>query len=181
MADRELALVRAERVFFQEFYENNRKLLYYAASKYTSDQELIKDLMQDALERLMRNAATLRRMNASKTAAYLCATVKSAYIDHCRRRSSSEQPLENQVLETLGARTDPMDYGAKWDTQILRSKLSARDWYVLEARYIAGAQDEEIAATLGIGTDTVRSTLTRARRRAKAVLADNEERGSEHG
>lgn len=180
MADRELTLVRAERVYFQEFYETHSKLLYYAASKYTSDPELIKDLMQDSLERLMRNTATLRRMNPAKTASYLCTTVKSVYIDHCRKRSGTEQPLENQVLEALGARTDPMDYGAKWDTQILRSKLSQRDWYLLEARYIAGAGDAEIAAILGCGTDSVRPMLSRARRRAKEVLEDTTERGSHH-
>lgn len=180
MADRELKLVRAERAYFQEFYENHRKLLHYAASKYTSDPELLQDLMQDTLERLMRNTDTLRRMNPAKTASYLCTTVKSVYIDHCRKRSGTEQPLETPVLETLGARTDPMDYGAKWDTQILRSRMNQRDWFVLEARYIAGADDQEIADTLGVGADTVRPMLTRARRRAKAVLADNKERGNQH-
>lgn len=181
MADRELRLVRAERLYFQEFYENHRKLLRYAASKYTSDPELLQDLMQDALERLMRNTATLKKMNGAKTASYLCATVKSVYIDHCRRRSASEQPLENQVLETLGAHADPMDYGAKWDTHILRSRLGEKDWYVLEARYIQGASDREIADTLGCGVDSVRPMLSRARRRAKAALEDTTERGKSHG
>ena len=181
MADRELRLVQAERVYFQEFYENHRKLLHYAALKYTSDPELIQDLMQDSVERLMRNTATLKKMNAAKTASYLCATVKSVYIDHCRRRSASEQPLENQVLESLGAQADPMDYGAKWDTHILRSRLGERDWYVLEARYIQGASDQEIADTLGCGTDSVRPMLSRARRRAKAALDETTERGKNHG
>ena len=129
----------------------------------------------------MRNTATLKKMNAPKTASYLCATVKSVYIDHCRRRSATEQPLETQVLEALGAQADPMDYGAKWDTHILRSRLGERDWYVLEARYIAGCSDQEIAATLGCGTDSVRPLLSRARRRAKAVLEDATERGNCHG
>lgn len=181
MANRELTLLREERAFFQEFYDNHIKLLYYAASRCTQDQELIRDIVQDALVRLMGNAGTLRRMNAPKTAAYLRATVKSVYIDHCRRRSSTELPLEAGELEALGARTEPMDYAAKWDTQTLRSKLSPRDWYLLEARYIEGASDKEIAGNLGCSPDSVRSLLTRARKQAKTILGDREERGNHHG
>lgn len=181
MANRELALLREERAFFQEFYDDHIRLLYYAASRCTQDQELIRDIVQDTLVRLMQNTATLRKMNGAKTAAYLRATVKSVYIDHCRRRSNSEQPLESEVLEALGARTEPMDYAAKWDTQILRSRLSARDWYLLEARYIEGATDAEIAATLGCGADSVRKALSRARQRGKTILGDREERGKKYG
>lgn len=181
MADRELTLVRSDRAFFQQFYEDNIRLLFYAASRCTEDQELVRDIVQDALVRLMANTDTLRRMNAPKLAAYLRATVKSVYIDHCRRRSSSEQPLESEVLEALGARTEPEDYAAKWDTQILRSRLSPRDWYLLEARYIEGATDAQIAATLGCGPDSVRQALSRARQRAKRILSDREEGGNHHG
>lgn len=181
MADRELTLVRSDRAFFQQFYEDNIRLLYFSASRCTQDQELMRDIVQDALVRLMGNTATLRKMNGPKTASYLRATVRSVYIDHCRRRSSSEQPLESEVLEALGARVEPEDYAAKWDTQILRSKLSARDWYLLEARYIEGASDSQIAATLGCGADSVRQALSRARQRAKTILRDREEGGNHHG
>lgn len=169
--------VREDQAFFQEFYARQRRFLFYCAGQYTSDQALQEDLVQDTLVRLLRCIPTLRELNASRTAAYLHTAVKSAYIDHCRRTSRT-LPLEGGTLEALGARTDPMDYTAKWDAQILRKNLTDRDWYLLEARYIAGADDAEIAGTLGCTTDSVRVLLSRARRRAKLLLADNHGKGA---
>lgn len=163
--------IREDQAFFQEFYRQNRRFLFYAAGRFSKDPAKIEDLVQDTLVRLLRSIPTLRTLNAAKTASYLFTTVKSVYIDQCRR-GDGELPLEARTLEALGARTDPMDYTAKWDTQILRTHLSEKEWYLLEARYITGSTDKEIAATLGCAPDSVRGMLSRARRRAKAVLAD---------
>lgn len=168
--------VREEQAFFHEFYSQYRRFLFYCAGQYTSDQTLQEDLVQDTLLRLLRCIDTLRGLNAARTAAYLHTAVKSVYIDHCRRTAQT-LPLEGRTLEALGARTDPMDYTAKWDAQILRSRLDERDWYLLEARYIAGSTDEEIAAVLGCTGDSVRVLLSRARRRAKVLLADKQGKG----
>ena len=172
MPSRERHSLREDQAFFQEFYSQYRRFLFYCAGQYTADQALQEDLVQDVLVRLLRCIPALRELNASRTAAYLHTAVKTVYIDHCRRTSRT-LPLEGQTLEALGARTDPMDYTAKWDAQILRQGLQDRDWYLLEARYITGADDAEIADTLGCTTDSVRVLLSRARRRAKLLLADS--------
>lgn len=174
LRDREMAPIQADRAYFGKFYEQNRRFLLYAASRFTSDQNQMEDMVHDAAVRLMQCIPTLRTLSEAKTAAYLYTTVKSVYIDQCRRMSSTEQPMSAETLEQLGASADPMDYAAKWDTQILRRELTQREWYLLEARYITGSGDEEIAATLGCAPGSVRGLVSRARRRAKAVLADRE-------
>lgn len=165
--------VREDQAYFQELYRQYRRFLYYCAGQLTEDRELQEDLVQDTLVRLLRCIPTLRQLNAARMAAYLHTAVKNVYIDHCRRNAQT-LPLEPQTLEALGARTDPKDYTAKWDAQILRTRLSQREWFLLEARYITGASDEEIAATLGCTPDSVRVLLSRARRRAKQLLADKQ-------
>lgn len=162
--------VREDQAFFQELYRQYRRFLFYCAGQHTRDPALQEDLVQETLARLLRCIPTLRELNPPRTAAYLNTAVKSAYIDHCRRTAQTI-PLEGGTLEFLGARTDPGDYTAKWDAEILRRRLDQRDWYLLEARYIAGATDAEISATLGCTPDSVRVLLSRARRRAKTLLA----------
>ena len=172
--------LREDRAFFQEFYGQYHRFLFYSASRLSHDPTQVEDLVQDAVVRLLHNIPTLRTLNDAKTATYLSTTVKSVYIDHCRSRCSGERPLESASLEALGARTDPMDYTAKWDTQILQTHLSEKEWYLLEARYITGSSDKEIASVLGCAPDSIRAMLSRARRRAKAILADKQERGLSH-
>lgn len=169
--------LREDQAFFQEFYGQNHRFLFWSASRMSHDPAVVEDLVQDAVVRLLHNIPTLKTLNAAKTAAYLTTTVKSVYVDHCRTRWEAERPLEAGLLEALGARTDPMDYTAKWDTQILRTHLSEKEWYLLEARYITGSSDREIASVLGCAPDSIRSMLSRARRRAKAVLADRQDWG----
>lgn len=175
-----LNAVREDQAYFQEFYRQYRRFLYYCAGQLTADRHLQEDLVQETLLRLLRCIPTLRELNAARTASYLHTAVKNVYIDHCRRTAQS-LPLEDGKLEVLGARSDPGDYTAKWDAQILRSRLSGREWFLLEARYISGSSDEEIAETLGCTADSVRSLLSRARRRAKQLLADKDERRSPVG
>lgn len=168
--------LREDQAFFQEFYRRNQRFLFYCAGRLSRDPAVVEDLVQDTLVRLLLNIPTLRTLNTAKAASYISTTVRSVYIDQCRCRWGAERPLDAQTLEALGARTDPMDYTAKWDTQILRSRLSAREWYLLEARYIAGSSDREIASALGCAPDSIRAMLSRARSRARAVLADHRER-----
>lgn len=174
LRDREMTLLLADRAYFGKFYEQHRRFLLYAASRFTSDRGQMEDLVHDAALRLMQCIPTLRTLGEAKTASYLYTTVKSVYIDHRRRMSSTEVPMSAETLEQLGDSAEPMDYAAKWDIHILRQKLTPREWYLLEARYITGSGDEEIAATLGCAPDSIRNLVSRARRRAKSVLADRE-------
>lgn len=174
LRNQEMAPILADKAYFGKFYEQHRRFLLYAASRFTSDPGQMEDLVHDAALRLMKCIPTLRTLSEAKTASYLYTTVKSVYIDQSRRMRSTETPMNAEALEQLGAEAAPMDYAAKWDTQILRRELTQREWYLLEARYITGSGDEEIAATLGCAPGSVRGLVSRARRRAKSVLADRE-------
>ena len=48
--------------------------------------------------------------------------------------------------------------------------LDSRSQYVLEARYILGKNDAEIAAALGLKPNSVRMVLTRARKKAYDLM-----------
>lgn len=162
---------KLESEFMLWLYERYVSYLFFAAGKFADAQADREDLVHDALLRLMNNIPVLQKLEHKALAGYLYLTVRSVWLD----RQTREQPLTEDVLEHL-ADHDPEDrYLAKWDTATLKQKLPERDWFLLYSKYIIGCTDEEISGILGCAPASVRVMLTRARRRAKAVLESKEE------
>lgn len=61
----------------------------------------------------------------------------------------------------------------------LKEGLSARDWFVLEGKYILGYTDAELARQLGVAPDSIRMILTRAKSNARAILLSCDDKGGE--
>jgi RNA polymerase sigma factor (sigma-70 family) len=51
----------------------------------------------------------------------------------------------------------------------LLDQLSPRDQLILQSKYILGLNEEEIAAAVGCKPNSVRTLISRARERAKAI------------
>ncbi len=166
---------KQEREFMLWLYERYISYLFFAAGKFTEVQSDREDLVHDALLRLMKNVTVLQSMESNALAGYLYLTVRSVWLD----RRAREQTLTEDVLEHLAGRDPENGYLAKWDAAVLKQKLPERDWFLLHSKYIIGCTDGEIGGVLGCAPASVRVMLTRARRRAKAVLEDKEEKSHE--
>lgn len=164
-----------DREFMLWLYERYISYLFFVAGKFTDSQPDREDLVHDALVRLMKNIPVLQTLEHNALAGYLYLTVRSVWMDSRRR----EQPLTEDILERMASR-DPEDgYLAKWDTAVLKEKLPERDWFLLHAKYITGCTDGEIGGILGCNPASVRTLLSRARKRAKAILESEEENSHE--
>lgn len=164
-----------DREFMLGLYERYISYLFFVAGKFTDSQPDREDLVHDALLRLMKNVPVLRTLEPNALAGYLYLTVRSVWMDSRRR----EQPLTEDILERLASR-DPEEANlAKWDVAALKEKLPERDWFLLHAKYVTGCSDAEIGGILGCTPGSVRTLLTRARRRAKAILESKEEKSHE--
>ena len=171
--------VGAEDGFLAAFYEEYRGYLYYTARKFTDSPQDCEDIIQDTMVRLLRNEENLRQLRGNQAATYLYLTVRSVFAD--RQNQVREQAAEDRVLELAqvsredGRTEDGLN--AKWDTQILKQQLPQRDWQMLELKYIAGYSDQEIAAEMGCNAGSVRTLLSRVRRRAKSLLTGGTQAG----
>lgn len=169
----------AEDGFLAAFYEQYRGYLYYTARKFTDSPQDCEDIIQDTMVRLLRNEENLRQLRGNQAATYLYLTVRSVFAD--RQSRVREQAAEDQVLELAqvsredGRTEDGLN--AKWDAQILKQQLPQRDWQMLELKYIAGYSDQEIAAQMGCNAGSVRTLLSRVRRRAKSLLTGGTQAG----
>ena len=171
--------VGAEDGFLAAFYEQYRGYLYYTARKFTDSPQDCEDIIQDTMVRLLRNEENLRQLRGNQAATYLYLTVRSVFTD--RQSRVREQAAEDHVLELaqVSREADQSEDGlnAKWDAQILKQQLPRRDWQMLELKYIAGYSDQEIAAEMGCNAGSVRTLLSRVRRRAKSLLTSGTQAG----
>lgn len=179
-------LSKADRDFFQEFFEKNKNFIYHTASAYTSTAMDRDDLAQEAVVRLMKNISVLRQLTCYKSAYYIVITVRTAYIDMLRRKQNvTLLPLhdDDEVLNALygNALADrkEVNFPARMAVQQLKETLPEQDWMVLVGKVIMGYTHEELGRLLGMRPANVRTVLSRARAKARVILQKNDWIGEE--
>lgn len=159
-------------------YEEFHRLMFSTARKYTSNQTDCEDIVQNALIGLMQKISKLRQFDRCILVAYIVSTVRNAAINHLRH-----QALENEHTDSLDENEpdiSSLDNLASLAHQRnllsqVWSQLSQEDRFLLEGRYIIGASDKELARKLNCKSSSIRMKLTRARRRAFALVMKFEE------
>lgn len=155
---------------FVEFAASARPRLRRAAYLLCGDWDRASDFVQEGLirvyvrwPRLLRNGGEL---------AYARKAVVSAYLDHARRRSSTERPAEADP--TLASAEDVAT--AVVDREALMSALAGlapRQRACVVLRYFEDLSVEQTAAVLGCTEGTVKSQTSRALFSLRTVLEDS--------
>ena len=148
-----------------DFYLTHKAYMFHVAKKFSESQSEREDAIQDAMVRLLRNADSLRQLSANQVDMYLFLTIRSVFADRERKAQERMQPMPDATLEILHAEQEAglEDDGlnAMWDTAILKEHLPAKEWRLLELKYIAGYSDQEIAKETGASSATI-SRVNRA-------------------
>lgn len=174
-----------DEAFFDQFYREHKQLLYYFAAKYV-DYDTCDDLIQDVLERLMRQCQTIRKIanESGKLTYYINAATQSAVVDRFRSNSGANfvtyppEMLDVIIEHRIAAQRLPFE-DSYWDVQLLKEKLPSREWMLLEGKYLIGYSDVELGKLYGCAKNSVRMALTRARRMAREILFGNDAEGGE--
>lgn len=179
------ALEPEDKAFFDQFYRDYKQLLYYFARKYVSF-DACDDLVQDVLERLMKQSQTIRKLahEPGMLAYYINAATQSAIVDRFRADGGAKvvtypsEVLDGIIENRIAAQRLPYE-DSYWDIQLLKEKLPQREWKLLEGKYMIGYSDEELGRMCGCAKNSVRMALTRARRMARVVLFGSDAEGGE--
>ena len=176
-------LEESDKAFFHRFFEENKRLMFSVAMRYTGNKVDCEDLVQDSLVRLMRNISTLRELNRCKTATYIVLTIRTAYLDSEKHRNNlifmDDEALEALMVEKLISQDRESVISARQAVDKLKTVLSPRDWCILEGKYILGLSQKELGSLIGVAPDSVRMVLHRARTKAKTVLKEDAVWGGE--
>jgi RNA polymerase sigma-70 factor (sigma-E family) len=157
-----------------ELFAAEARSLVRLAGLFCDDRDAAEDLVQEAFIRLHRSAGTIK--DSGRAPAFLRSIVINLARDHNRRglmslrhRNTMSLPAEPSTLEE-----DAIDNEADRAVLAAVRQLADRQRSCLILRYYLGLSESEIAETLGISRNSVK---THCRRGLIALGAALEERG----
>lgn len=169
--DEELVMLAAagDSAAFERLVERHRDFMYSVCRKITcNDQDAI-DAVQDALVAAWRHIGSFAGRSSVRTWLFRVAT--NAAVDEVRRRAQRQE----QADAVVGDRASPLDVEAvavartTVDWALARLPPQFRAAVVLREYY--GLTYQEIAETLDIPIDTVKSRISRGRQALVDLLA----------
>ena len=130
---------------------------------------LADDLLQDTVERALRNEASL--MDVRQIYGWLRSILHNLYIDEVRQRRTRQpaQDLE-EAADSLALSVPPADRGLYVDLSRAMAQLSVDHRQILLLAGLEGLSYREMADELGVPIGTVMSRLVRAREQLRRRL-----------
>ena len=177
------AFDEAERTFqmteeaFRVFYDETARPVWLYLARMTGDGRLADDLLQESYYRFLRAKATFSSDDHRRH--YLFRIATNLVRDH-RRRPQTVTAAASAVDEVpaAGADRDQANRLARQiDVSRALNQLKPRDRSMLWLAYAHGWSHEEIAATLGVKTSSLKALLHRARIRLATLLVNPKRRG----
>lgn len=169
--------------FIIDLYHTYKKLMLMTARKYVADECGCEDIMQDSIVKLIQNIHVIRSKERCVLASYIVSTVRNTAIDYLRKQGRDSK-YRNSVEES--ACEEPADAASVSVEELILMKerrsqlydiwpqLSEQDQTALRGKYILEYSDAEIASLLGCKEASVRTRLSRARKRAFYLLSQLE-------
>lgn len=162
-----------------DFFIKNKMLLYNEAWKYLSLKEDVEDIVSESLARIMAHMEKFRELAPHERVQYSKAVVRNLSYNHLKRFSRFTMlPFEDVDAYLVAEESqlpDNIVFRQMQLEQIRRiwAKIPAEERLLLEQKYVLDWSDKELAATLGIQTQSVRMRLTRAKRKVIALLKEH--------
>lgn len=153
---------------FRLLYDRTAKALWVYLFRLTRDTHVADDLLQETFYRFLRTPSSCESEQHERNVLYRIATNLAR---DARRRQRPMVPIDESGGVTLTGAADAVHgAGDRTDVQRAMARLKGRDQELLWLAYAEGASHEEIAASLGLRTSSVKTLLFRARRRLAALL-----------
>ena len=150
---------------FRAFYERLQPRAVAVARRLVDHGAVAEDLAAEAFARAYSRWPSVRKH--PNPDAWLLRVVGNVAIDHVRRESRRPDP------DTHAVRSDPAadDAALRIDLTDAMQHLSGRQQEVVVLRYLVDLPEEDVAASLGMSTGSVKTHLHRATTKLRAELA----------
>ena len=171
----------SDREFMDQMYMEFERLMFFTARQYASKTEIAEDIVQESLVRLYGKVRTMKPMKHVVLAAYIRATVRNTAINVLRKMNRERDYAADAETDAFAQADQEWVLNTMMDLsgyRVLLSKIWPRlpedDRLLLEGKYILGYSDQELAEEIGCQANSIRVKLTRARRRALAIIQEQE-------
>lgn len=155
---------------FRSFYDRTARPVWAYLSRATRDNRLADDLLQETYYRFLRTEVTYT--DEAHRRHYLFRIAVNLVRDHYRRpRFASLLALDERHHPRSQSGAEAADRAAsRIDLSRAMARLKPRERDLLWLAYANGSSHEEIAASLGLKTASIKALLFRARRRLVSLL-----------
>jgi RNA polymerase sigma-70 factor, ECF subfamily len=171
------AFDEAERTFqmneeaFRVFYEQTARPVWLYLARMTGNPRLADDLLQEAYYRFLRASVSFASDDHRRN--YLFRIATNLVHDYRRRPRVDAMPMGDREESTANGDSDTATrVASRIDLTRAMEQLKPRERSLLWLAYAQGCSHQEIAATLGLKTGSLKSLLHRARRRLITLLGD---------
>lgn len=155
-----------------ELFTSQARELVRLARLFCDDRDAAEDLVQEAFIRLHRSAGTIRDRN--RAPAFLRSIVINLARDHNRRGLMSLRHQQPVPGPPAGPSAEDVAAGDDEDRAVLAAlgRLSDRQRACLVMRYYLGLSESEIAETLGVSGNSVKTHCRRGLTRLELALEE---------
>ena len=159
-----------ERSFIEELYIKHNKVMWKYAMSLTKNKDEADELIQISFEKIIRCIDAVKEINCCKIDYYMVSIVRNSYNTLLRKKYNEKENIkyiDSDELADLEAHDDYESVLEKNSTSDIISALeNMPDKYkmVLKLKYVHDFEDEQIAKTIGVQTNSVRMYKTRALR-----------------
>lgn len=160
-----------DRAFIQRLFLQNELAMYGMALRIVKDHHIASDMVSASCLKMIEKIHYLRRIPVCKQTPYIISIVRNTSLMYLRKRRIENSWLmdDERVLDWAAKTSMPVDESILMEAEAeeLREairRLNARERDLLVMKYFEQRTDEEISLVLGIGKDSVRFYLTKARR-----------------
>ena len=166
------------KAFMKDLYQTYSRLMYATVLRMIPDCQDCEDIVQDAVESLCKKVHTLMGLPAPALTVYIVYTVKNRARNFKRHQTVVDRhivPMANPSLERLEAPDPPPEARLELEEQVnalykVWPRLPEQDRELLYRKYVLRQDNEELAEFLRCKPDSVRMRLTRAKRKAAALM-----------
>ena len=171
--------------YIAELYDAYKGLMYGTAYKYLGAEADAEAAVNDSVLRLAKHAETLRTLNEPALAVYIACTVQSVALNRLRRLGTERRRFADRdigELSDVGSAPGPEEQYIERETRRERlaclrqalAELSEADRELLTEKYLGGLDDTRLAEKYGITEGSVRSRISRAKKRARRIMERKE-------
>jgi len=157
-----------ERSFIEELYVKHNKVMWKYAMSLTKNKDEADELIQISFEKIIRCIDAVKKINCCKMDSYMVSIVRNSYYTLLVKKYKEKEnikDIDSAELADLEAHDDYESVLEKNSTSDIISALeNMPDKYktVLKLKYVHEFDDEQIAKTIGVQTNSVRMYKTRA-------------------
>lgn len=153
---------------FRLLYDRTSRALWVYLWRLTRDSHVADDLLQETYYRFLRSPAAYESDQHERNTLYRIAT---NLVRDRRRRVRPTVSIDHDEAPPLAAPGDEVHAtGVRADVRRAMGRLRERDQQLLWLAYAEGSSHQEIAASLGVRANSVKTLLFRARHRLAALL-----------